>query len=228
MNNDNQSDVATGVDQSRHVATDPDYEYSLSVDDAADRYARAGHPRTSRSLQRYCATGHLDCRRVATPLGDKFFVAPYSVSRHIAQINEQVAFVQRTTGRDLSRHDATTVVPQNMGDMPRQDTATTPDLARPGATVPEPKAEKREEVARDTTRADEVMSRYVERLEGENSFLRDQMTKKDEQIEDLSQRFKETQGLLGAVQRMMAPLLGQPDPFKRPTEETSRDVEIQK
>jgi hypothetical protein len=227
MNDDNQP-AATGADQSRHVATDPDYEYSLSIDDSADRYARAGHPRTPRSLQRYCATGHLDCRRVATPLGDKFFVAPYSVSRHIAQINEQVAFVQRTTGRDLSRHDATTVAPQNMGDTLRQDTATSTDLSRPVATEPVQKTEKREEVARDTTRADEIMSRYVERLEGENSFLRDQMTKKDEQIDDLSQRFKETQGLLGVVQRMMAPLLGQADPFKRSADSDTRDVEIEK
>jgi hypothetical protein len=224
MNNDNQPPAATGADQSRHVATDPDYEYSLSIDDAADRYARAGHPRTSRSLQRYCATGHLDCRRVATPLGDKFFVAPYSVSRHIAQINEQVAFVQRTTGRDLSRHDATTVAAENVGDTPRQDTATSTDMSRPVATESTPKFEKREEVARDTTRADEIMSRYVERLEGENSFLRDQMTKKDEQIDDLSQRFKETQGLLGAVQRMMAPLLGQADPFKRPVDGDPRTL----
>src|SRR5450432_1145453 len=144
MNDDNQP-AATDADQPRHVATDPDYEYSLSIDDAADRYARAGHPRTSRSLQRYCATGHLDCRRVATPLGDKFFVAPYSVSRHIAQINEQVAFVQRTTGRDLSRHDATTVARQNIDDTPRQDTATSTDLSRPVATESAPKSEKREE-----------------------------------------------------------------------------------
>ncbi len=68
----------------------------------------------------------------------------------------------------------------------------------------------------DVVRNDDLMSRFVERLEGENEFLRNQLTKKDEQIEDLSQRFKETQGLLGAVQRMLAPLFGQPDPFKSP------------
>ncbi len=51
----------------------------------------------------------------------------------------------------------------------------------------------------DVVRHDDRMSRFIERLEGENGFLRAQLTKKDEQIEDLSQRFKETQGLLGAV-----------------------------
>ena len=78
----------------------------------------------------------------------------------------------------------------------------------------------------DVVRHDDLMSRFVERLEGENQFLRGQLTKKDEQIEDLSQRFKETQGLLGAVQRMLAPLLGQPDPFKNPRagEGMERDI----
>jgi hypothetical protein len=36
-----------------------------------------------RTLQRYCASGHLDCRKAATALGDKYFVTPQSVSRHI-------------------------------------------------------------------------------------------------------------------------------------------------
>ena len=33
-------------DQSRQVATSDDTEYSLSVEEAAERYAFAGHPRT--------------------------------------------------------------------------------------------------------------------------------------------------------------------------------------
>jgi len=49
--------------------------------------------------------------------------------------------------------------------------------------------------------------------ERDNEFLRDQVKKKDEQITDLSKRFGETQTLLGAMQRMLAPLLGQADPF---------------
>ena len=57
-------------------------------------------------------------------------------------------------------------------------------------------------------------SRYVALLERDNDFLREQVEKKDEQISDLSNRFSETQTLLGAMQRMFAPLLGQADPFK--------------
>lgn len=46
-------------DPSRHAATSPDSEYTLTIDEAADRYEHAGHPRTPRSIQRYCAKGHL-------------------------------------------------------------------------------------------------------------------------------------------------------------------------
>jgi hypothetical protein len=65
-------------------------------------------------------------------------------------------------------------------------------------------------------------SRYVGLLERENEFLRDQVQKKDVQIADLSKRFGETQALLGATQRMLAPLLGQSDPFNVPEK---REVE---
>lgn len=49
-------------DRSRQVATTPDSEFTLSIDEALERYAAAGLPRTPRSVQRYCAKGHLQCR----------------------------------------------------------------------------------------------------------------------------------------------------------------------
>jgi hypothetical protein len=51
------------MDDRRHVAPCRDKE-------AAERYDYAGHPRTPRSIQRYCAKGHLDCRRIETPFGE--------------------------------------------------------------------------------------------------------------------------------------------------------------
>jgi hypothetical protein len=63
---------AMNDDMSRPVATTDDSEYSLSVDDAAVRYAHAGHPRTSRTIQRYCAKGDLDCRRMETQFAERF------------------------------------------------------------------------------------------------------------------------------------------------------------
>ena len=81
----------------------PDQQYSLSIEQAAELYAQAGHPRTIRALQKYCALSKLDCHKVETETGEKYLVAPYSVTRHIAYINEV-----RTVaiGRDQTRPDA--------------------------------------------------------------------------------------------------------------------------
>ena len=75
-------------DQSRPVATTFDNDYSLTVDDAAERYAHAGHPRTIRAMQRYCAKGDLDCRLLETQFGVKYMITPVSVAKHIAYIDE--------------------------------------------------------------------------------------------------------------------------------------------
>src|SRR2546429_46988 len=89
---------------------------------------------------------------------------------------------------------------------------TRPVMSRHGATRPDVSekgiGDREAETEPDT-------SRYVALLERDNEFLRDQVKKKDEQIGELSTRFSETQTLLGAMQRMFAPLLGQADPFTR-------------
>src|SRR2546426_9608071 len=96
------------LDTSRPGATRPDSEYSLSIEEAAKRYEHAGHPRTDRSIQRYCAKGHLDCLRQETPFGDKYLITSSSIARHIAQI-EELASASR---RDKPRPVATDVVVQ--------------------------------------------------------------------------------------------------------------------
>src|SRR5947209_20313835 len=88
-------------DQPRPVATSRDSEYSLSIEDALALYARAGLPRTPRTVQRYCANGHLDCRRVEIPYGEKYLITPASVTKHIAYIEETR---QTLAGRDEPRH----------------------------------------------------------------------------------------------------------------------------
>jgi hypothetical protein len=104
--------VATSRDTSRQDATDTDKDFSLSLEQAAELYARAGHPRTPRSLQRYCVIGHLEARKIATMTGDKYLVTPQSVARHIAQIVELTQLDAVATGRDMSRQVATTIAPE--------------------------------------------------------------------------------------------------------------------
>lgn len=174
-------------DASRLVATIPDSEYTLSIDEAAERYDHAGHPRTPRSIQRYCAKGHLDCRRIETPFGEKYLITPASVAKHIAYIEE----VRPTaTGRDVPRRVATDVAPIESHDEQRQEAAPSRDPSRPVGTGDD---------------------RYVAALERENNFLRDQVVVKDGQIKELTERSRETNLLFNGLQRMLAPLLGAPD-----------------
>jgi hypothetical protein len=88
-------------DLSRQAATSPDSDFTLTIDEALERYARAGLPRTPRSVQRYCAKGHLDCRRIETQFGEKYLISPASIDKHVAYI-EEVRPV--ATSRDLPRH----------------------------------------------------------------------------------------------------------------------------
>ena len=185
-------------DQSRLAATSPDSDYSLSIEEAVERYAHAGHPRTPRSIQRYCAKGHLDCRRVETQFGEKYLIAPASVAKHIAYIEEvrPVASV-----RDLPRPVASAVAGQDSDQDPRMGPPTSPDAPRQAA-------------------AD---SRYIERVEGENEFLRAQILVKDDQIKDLTERARETNHLIAGLQKMLTPLLGRPAEHADPATTTQHD-----
>ena len=188
------------TDLPRHVATNTDSDYSLSIEEALERYDHAGHPRTARSVQRYCAKGHLDCRRMETPFGEKYLISPASVAKHIAYIEE----VRPTaTGRDETRHVATSVAQETRHDAPRQEPATLPDTARLVATGPD------------------MAEKYTNRLEGEIAFLREEISTKNAQIKELTERSRETNLLIGGLQRMLSPLLGSPDPHPQNSDTTS-------
>ena len=128
--------VAPGRDMSRQDATDTDKDFSLSLEQAAELYARAGHPRTPRSLQRYCVIGHLEARKIATMTGDKYLVTPQSVARHIAQIVELTQLDAVATGRDMSRQVATTIAPEILATAIAIENGSKvePDITRQAAT----------------------------------------------------------------------------------------------
>src|SRR5450759_3272463 len=125
----------------------PDHQYSLSIEQTAELYAQAGHPRTIRAVQKYCALSKLDCHKVETETGEKYLVAPYSVTRHIAYINEVQTVA---SSRDQTRTVATVRALGSQVNTLPASFATNPEQPRTDASV--------------RTHED----RYVARLESDN------------------------------------------------------------
>jgi len=209
--------AATGGDAPRQVATSPD-QYTLTIDDALVRYEHAGFPRTPRSVQRYCAKGHLDCLRQETTYGDKFMITPASVARHISQIAELAS----ASGRDMARQVATPE-PTTLGESTSGDrAATSSDLSRQDATG---RPVSQGVVAANGATA-EYQDRYIARLESENEFLRGQMKQKDTQIGELTERARETNFLIKGLQDLVLRLQpGSPAPAGDwPADQTSKEA----
>lgn len=206
-------------DQPRQVATSLDMDFTLTIDEALERYARAGLPRTPRSVQRYCAKGHLEARLIETAFGEKYLISPASVDKHIAYVQE----INDATSRDLSRPFAVDNSSHSSHDNPRQGAATTTDEPRHVATggdisdespaVTPRQAATGGDMSRHVATSD-AESRYVARLESEVDFLRGQVATKDEQIKELTERSRETNVLIGGLQRLFAPMLGSADPHQ--------------
>jgi hypothetical protein len=214
------------ADLPRQDATSNDRDYSLSIEEALERYDHAGHSRTARSVQRYCARGHLDCLRQETPFGEKYMITPASIARHIAQIAELAG----TTSRDVSRQDATHFHELLPRDQQRQDVTTITGQPRPVATdvaADLSHVEQQQEGATspDVSRQDAatpgILEKYVARLEGEVEFLREENATKNAQIKELTERSRETNLLIGGLQRMLVPLLGSPDPYPSKSDSAS-------
>jgi hypothetical protein len=158
--------------------------YTLSIDEAADRYAAAGFPRPTRRLQKYCARGDLDCRKVETSTAEKYLITPESVERHIAYIRQTAT----AAGRVPARPDAAGRAPELHAIKPPEKDAPEPAQARPGAP--------------------DFQERYISHLETENSFLREQNTVLLERVKEtniLTGRLQEMLTPLLAPERQPQP-----------------------
>lgn len=204
------------------AATTDDTDFTLSIEEVAGRYSAAGHPRTLRTLQRYCVSGHLDCRKAATALGDKYFITPQSVARHISQVAELAVLGVGAIRRDQPRHDAHThPIPFPNGnerpaaanrDMTEAQTERSDQFLRSGGDGVGISAldQSRQTATRETASSAMAvrLEGEVDRLREDITFLRQQITTKDEQIASLLERDKETNFLVRGLQQMLTPLLG--------------------
>jgi hypothetical protein len=172
----------TDTTEARPAAPSDVHHYTLTVEETAQRYEKAGVPRTIRRIQKYCARGDLDCKKVETDFGEKYFISEESIERHIAQIRD----AQDAAGRAQPRPDA----PERSletNDVPKENEATPSDApVRPDAG------------------GRNFQDLYIQQLETENAFLRDQTVV-------LLERVKETNVLTQGLQRLLSPLLRSPE-----------------
>lgn len=101
------------------VETQPDTaKYGLTVEDAASLFAKAGVPRSPRTIARFCQLEDLDCLRVETEKNFKWMVDERSAEKRIKELQQAIRFTSKTqpdmssyvetvveTQPDMSRHD---------------------------------------------------------------------------------------------------------------------------
>src|ERR1700680_1587268 len=95
-------------EQPRPAASTDENSFLLSVEEAADRYAAAGHPRTIRAIQKYCRRGDLESQKVETTYGERYVITPASIDRQLAQIMQR----SKTNGREQPPLDASVRSPE--------------------------------------------------------------------------------------------------------------------
>ena len=192
--------------------------HTLSVHDVGAALVAAGVPRSHRQIIRYCETAMLDAVKVPGPTGAQWFVSPASLPKAIGDLKQWQAQRARQSSPqpDMSSH-VTVEKPSN----------NAPDTASHSAPKP---AVSDTQITEKGSETEPAMSRYVEQLEKRIEekddvigLLKGQLVAKDEQIGELSTRYRETHSLLGAMQRMFAPLLGQSDPYNAPEK---REIDI--
>jgi hypothetical protein len=203
-------------EQPRPDANADERAYTFSVEDALLRYEAAGHGRTPRALQKYCARGDLDCIKEDTEFGQRYLITSASVARHLAQIEE----IRQANGRGQSRTDAAVRSLEANLEHEKIDDASVRDHSRPDANVraeehsadvDKPAGDDGDERSR-TVASD---ARFTEQLERENAYLREQNDKKDQQLERrdrqidaMIERDRETNILIKGLQELI-PQLGE-------------------
>ena len=221
---------ATEHDASRQVATNDD-RY-ISLDEARLIFEESGREVTGRTLQRSCKNNHLDCKKVATDTGEKWFALTSSVHRRISELKEFDRLrderraatrpdmsghvgEEKSTGmeHDEQRHVATSNVSEPV--VTSQDNhATENDMSRPDATKRDVSAEVSErERALYEARIAELNERVhdlradKDTLTGDKEKLYAQLATKDAQIDRFFSSERDTKTLFGSLQTLIASIM---------------------
>jgi len=183
--------------------------YTLDLNEVSVRFDDAQLPRSRRTLLRYCQHDKLDCTKVETMHGEQYFVSEPSVQRLIAEILERERFTRPPQGSSAPDMPGQTEVrpsqarPENQPENPQSD--------MDGQSEAKPQTDQGE--PRQVGELAEVDERLLNQLERENGLLRNQLEKKDaqidkkdKQIDDLIERGREDKHLIQNFQRKLGML----------------------
>ena len=191
--------------------------HTLTVHAVAALLAEAGVLRSERRIKHFCQIGTLTAKKFPTPTGPQWFIDPTSVPGVIGdlkQFDEQIRSRLQPAETDLD-------TPEKRNDS-KSDAAGSSRL-QPAAT--DKQTSDGEGVMQQA--ASPYVMQLEKRIEEKDDvidLLKGQLIAKDEQIGELSTRYRETHSLLGAMQRMLAPLLGQADPYNAPEKREVNDL----
>jgi hypothetical protein len=211
------------TDMAGHGRPQPDddqHRHTLTVREVGARLLEAGVPRSERQIKRYAETGFLDAKKVPGPTGEQWFVAPAALPKLIGDLQQWQA--QRAghsrpnpavSGSGQVERDSNGDVDTASHGRPEQAAAEGQGRAgEPGATAYVGQLERRIE----------EKDQFIDLLKGQLVTKDRQLTDLSQRFTSLSDRFADTQKLMGAMQRMLAPLLGQSDPYAAAAEREIR------
>src|SRR4051794_14862051 len=147
--------------QSSHVATSLDKaRFTLSVEEAAELFAKADLPRSKRSIARWCQQGVLEYIRVDTEKNFKFLIDPVSVERRITELKQ--ARLVTKNDEDISSHVETEEKNiENVSGHVETNKISSPDMSRQYAEVTNRETETRVEVIYLDERERELLERML-------------------------------------------------------------------
>lgn len=213
--------------QGRPQQADDQLHHTLTIADVGERLAVAGVPRSERQIKRYCQTGALDALKVPGPTGDQWFISPASVPKLVGdliqwQVQRDGHSRPRSGTPEIETSAISTISNADMAGHGRPQQAATDDQLHARSTETQP----------DIAGHVQQLEKRIEEKDEVIGLLRGQLTVKDKQLGDLSERFTslsdrfaDTQKLMGAMQRMLAPLLGQADPYEAPEKRGAHHVD---
>jgi hypothetical protein len=95
-------EAANNEDMSRQPFAEP--QYTLDVYQASALFSEAAVPRSPRTVERYCKSGHLVCKMIDTERNEKYLITRESVIARIKELQQAIPSGHLETERDMSRH----------------------------------------------------------------------------------------------------------------------------